>query len=168
MLEPEQPPQEESKTRRKKNMQALQKIGEVLVKLPAVELAGIPLETALAAAITEARTLKNHEGKRRQLQYIGRLMRDTDLEPIQAALNRIQQKALQNKSKLHATEQWRDQFIAKGDELLQDFLQKFPMTEVQKLRQLIRNAQKDLQEHKNRGHETALFRYLRELIEGER
>ena len=165
MQGPEDLPQPESKTQRKKQMLALQKIGDILVKLPAPQLAKIPLESPLKEAINEARLLTSHEGKRRQMQYIGKLMRNVDIQPIQEALDKVQMKDNQSKTQFHQIERWRDKFIAEGDGILQDFINKYPDTDSQRLRQLIRNAQKEAKTEKNTGADTALFRYLKEIID---
>lgn len=153
-------PQRDSKSKRKRDMIALQKMGEQLVNLPAAQLDKIPLDPVLADAIADARNINSREGKRRQLQYIGRLMRNADLEPIQSALDKLALKSGQSKAKLHQTERWRDQLIAEDDSALQAFLDQYPDVDRQKLRQLVRNAKKAL-----RGADTELFRYLRQIID---
>lgn len=155
------PPDERpSKSHRKREMLALQKLGEILVELPISQLQKIPLNGQLADAIHTARSLTSHEAKRRQMQYIGRLMRDTDPKPIEEALAKVKVKDQQIKAQFHQVERWRDILIAEGDDQLQAFLGKFPETDRQQLRQLIRNAQQ-----KKKGADTELFRYLRHLIE---
>jgi ribosome-associated protein len=72
-----------SKSERKREVLALQKLGEALAQLAETQLAQIPLEPILADAIAAARTIKSHEAKRRQLQYIGRLMCEVNIQPIQ-------------------------------------------------------------------------------------
>lgn len=164
MQESDDLPERESKTQRKKQMLALQKIGEALVNLPGPELAKIPLDTRLGDAIDVARALTSHEAKRRQLQYIGKLMREAELEPIQEALDKVQMKGQLSKAKFHQVERWRDKLIAEGDEVLHDFLQKYPSVDNQQLRQLVRNAKKIEQGVKTAGSETALFRFLHRTI----
>jgi len=149
-----------SKSQRKRDMTALQKIGELLVDLPGTELEKVPLEPELADAIEHARGLTEHEAKRRQLQYIGRLMRKYDAQPIQEALKKIQLKSQTGKAQFHQIERWRDKLIAEGDVQLQVFLQQHPEADHQRLRQLVRNAQQD-----KSGATRELFRYLREIIE---
>jgi ribosome-associated protein len=165
MHEPDKLPDEDSKTQRKKQMLALQDIGKILVELPAPQLAKIPLEHPLSGAIAEARRLKSHEAKRRQLQYIGKLMRNVDVEPITQALNKVQLKGQLNKAKFHQVERWRDKLIAEGDTIVQEFVKQFPKTNSQHLRQLIRKSQQDAKTEKNTGADTALFRYLHSVIE---
>lgn len=148
-----------SKSQRKRDMIALQKLGETLVSLSNTELDKIPLSEALSEAISEARRLKSHEAKRRQMQYIGRLMRDIDSKPIEDALANIQLKAQLGKAHFHQIERWRDKLKASGDEQLQEFLNQFPTVDHQHLRQLIRNAKQE-----KSGADTELFRYLRQIL----
>lgn len=147
-----------SKSQRKRDMTALQKIGETLVRLPAAQLAKIPLESVLYEAILLARQLKSHEAIRRQMQYIGKLMRFVDPIPIQAALDKIESKSKQGKAQFHLIERWRDRLIAEDDATLQQFLDEFPGSDRQRLRQLIRHAKKNISAH------SELFRYLRDVI----
>lgn len=148
-----------SKSQRKRDMIALQKIGEILVELPAPKLAKIPMSERLSDAVAEARALKSHEAKRRQMQYIGRIMRDEDPQPIEEALAKIQSKHQHDKAQFHQIERWRDKLKAEGDVQLEDFLNQFPNGDAQHLRQLTRNAQL-----KKVGADTELFRYLRQII----
>jgi ribosome-associated protein len=156
-------PEKDSKSKRKRDMIELQKIGEILVKLAPAELAKIPLDERLADAVNAARTITNHEGKRRQLQYIGKLMRNVDPEPIREAVEKIQFKHQHNKAQFHQLEHLRDKLIAEGDAALEDFVKRYPTADLQRVRQLIRNAQKDQVSQKNSGAHTELFRYLREI-----
>lgn len=155
------PPSERpSKSQRKRDMTALQDLGKILVELSAPELAQIPLPELLADAVQAARSIKDHEGKRRQMQYIGRIMRDVDPLPIQAAIDKIQHKNSQLKAHFHLVERWRDRLIAEGDPQLEEFHKQFSNADRQHLRQLTRNAQQ-----KKSGADTELFRYLRQIIE---
>jgi ribosome-associated protein len=163
MQEPDDIFDRDSKSKRKKQMLALQDIGEILVELSAAQLAKIPLESSLAEAIATARALKSHEAKRRQMQYIGKLMRNVDIQPIAEALDKIQLKDQRSKAAFHQIERWRDRLIAEGDALLQEFLQQYPQADSQHLRQLIRKSQKETAQAT--GADTALFRYLRDIIE---
>jgi ribosome-associated protein len=153
-------PEEPSKTQLKQAMTDLQKIGEILVDLPEAQLIQIPLEPRLADAIELARRLTTRESIRRQLQYIGKLMRTVDPEPIKSALAKIQLQNQQGKAIFHQIERWRDQLIAEGDAKVQEFLEQYPIADRQQLRQLIRNAQQN-----KRGAETELFRFLRQIVE---
>ncbi len=153
-------PEGPSKSERKRQMLALQKLGEKLVNLSPDVLAKIPLDNTLKTAILEARTITKHEAKRRQLQYIGRLMRDTDPAAIEAAIDALESKSKLSKAKFHQMERWRDILIAEEDDAVQRFLEQYPSTDRQQLRQLVRNAKKPM-----KGADTELFRYIRKIIE---
>jgi ribosome-associated protein len=156
--------QRPSKSERKREVLALQELGEALVELPQAQLAQIPLEPILADAIASARSIKSREAKRRQLQYIGRIMCEVDIQPIQDALNKIKHKDQKIKTQFHQVERWRDELVTTGDVKVQEFIEKFPQADRQLIRQLIRKAQQDKATSKNSGAETELFRYLREII----
>jgi ribosome-associated protein len=151
-------PQRESKSQRKRDMLALQDIGKTLVELPAAQLAKIPLEPPLAEAISEARLLTSHGAIRRQLQYIGKLMRNIDPTPIQAALADLDLKSQQSKAQFHQIERWRDRLIAEDDTTLQVFIDQHPDVDRQQLRQFVRNAKKSTKAH------AELFRFLRTIL----
>jgi ribosome-associated protein len=85
---------DKSRTRKKNEDRALQRLGEQLAALPRVQLAAMELPDELLTAIESARKIKSHGARRRQMQYIGVLMRHIDLQPIQTALDRIQSKNL--------------------------------------------------------------------------
>jgi len=156
-------PEEISRSQIKREMEALQKIGTRIVELSKEQLATIPMPDTLDVAITEARRLKSHEGKRRQLQYIGKLMRSVDIEPIEHALNLLDASSKEHATKLHQLERWRDRLIKEGDAVVGELLMKYPDADRQHIRQLIRNAKKDLTLNKPPSHSRKLFKYLREL-----
>lgn len=155
----------ESKSGRKRQMRALQDIGEALVALPDAQLSKIELPEKLHTAVIHARTLKTGEAKRRQMQYIGKIMRNVEVGPIEAALEKIQSKGQQNKAQFHLIERWRDRLIEEGDTALESFITKYTTADRQHIRQLIRKAQHEKKIEKNAGAERELFRYLRTLIE---
>ncbi len=158
-------PERPTKSALKRQMTALQKMGEILVALPDAQLKKIPLENPLRDAIYTARSLKSHEAKRRQLQYIGKLMRQIDSAPIEVALEKIQHKNQHSIAEFHQIERWRDRLIATGDSELEKLLELYPNIDRQHIRQLIRKAQQDVAKQKKTGGETELFRYLREIME---
>jgi ribosome-associated protein len=163
-----QKPDSDSKSQRKKDVLALQKIGESLVKLTTEQLATFDLPDNLLAAIQHMKSLTSNEAKRRQLQYIGKIMRQIDTDSIKETLKRIESIHKQNTGQMHLIETWRTKLLAHGDSELNLFLVNYPYGDRQELRQLIRNAQQDIKHEKNTGAEKALFRYLRALIENER
>jgi ribosome-associated protein len=157
-------PEEQSKSQRKRDMLALQKMGETLVKLSDSQLKKMDLPDQLLAAIQHAKSITANEGKRRQLQYIGKIMRNIDIEPIRLALERLQFAHDKNTETFHKIESWRAKLIEHGDDMLSTFLSDYPDVDRQQLRQLIRKAQQDKKSDKNTGAEKALFNYLRGVI----
>ena len=152
-----------SKSQRKRDMHLLQKLGEELVALPLSQLQNIPLPDDLASAINEARKITSFGAKKRQLQYIGRLMRNVDPEPIQQALLAIKNQAHKSINQFHQLEQWRDWLIDEGVSLIDAAVLAFPGIDRQRLRQLIRNAQNEAKTDAPGVHARSLFRYLQEI-----
>lgn len=154
-----------SKTRRKKEMHALQDLGKKLVELSGEQLEKVPLEADLRAAVVECRRLTKHEAIRRQLQYIGRLMRQSDAEAIAEAMERFEAGKQAHDAFFHRLERWRDRLINGDNGDLAAFVEEYAGADVQHLRQLVRNAQKELQQQKPPASARKLFRYIRELAE---
>lgn len=159
-----------SKSQIKREMTALQDLGTALVKLSDKELARIPMPERLADQVALARGIKSHSGLRRQLQFIGKLMRQIEVEPIQAAYDEVINGQQHNKRQFQQLENVRQQLIDEGDQALSIVLEKHPQADRQHLRQLIRLAQKEQQtktspkpQHKGAGKK--LFSYLRELYD---
>mgnify|MGYP005835336323 CR=1 FL=1 len=150
-----------SKTQRKKAMHALQSLGETLVDLSADQLDRLDLPEALHDAVVEASRIRSREGRRRQLQYIGRLMRGVETEEIAERLALLQGESDAAKAEFHTLERWRARLIA-DDDALTDWLAANPGCDVQMLRQLIRNARRETAEGKPPRASRALFRWLRE------
>lgn len=153
-----------SKTRRKQAMHALQDLGQALVKLTPQQLAQLRLPEVLADAVGEARRLKKHEAIRRQMQYIGRLMRQVDAAPIQAQMAAWRNESASETARHHRIEHWRDRLLA-DDAALTGFAAEYPAIDTQSLRTLIRNARKEAELNKPPKNARALFRALREIIQ---
>ena len=100
-----------SKSERKRRQQALQELGERLIKLNDEELMSVPLDDALRTAVTDARFMKSHGALRRQKQLIGKLMRRVDPEPVRAALARLSADDLRGKQLFARAERWRDRLV---------------------------------------------------------
>jgi ribosome-associated protein len=138
---------EPSKTDLKRESAELQKLGEALLTLRADLMQRLELPEKLAEAVAEAKRITNFEGKRRQMQYLGKLMRGLDeanLQAIRDALQEQQQGSAGEALALHLAEQWRDRLIASED-AFGEWLQAHPDTDTQQLRALIRQARKDAQ-----------------------
>lgn len=101
-----------SKTRLKHEMEALQELGETLVALDTARLKSLDLPERLVDAVVLARSITKHEARRRQMQYLGRLMRDVDPAPIRAALERWETVPREEKARFAALEGWRDRILA--------------------------------------------------------
>lgn len=157
-------PDKDSKSQRKKDMLALQKIGEALLKLNEVQLAKIEMPDELRTAILFAKSLQSHEAKRRQLQYIGKIMREIDPATITHALDKMARVHEMSTAQFHQIEEWRANLIAKGDDAIMSFLNSYPQCDRQQLRQLVRKAQHDIKHEKNTGAEKALFKYIRAIV----
>lgn len=154
-----------SKSQIKREVLELKALGVELVKLSLQQLRKVPLDDQLRQAVELAKTITSNGAKRRQMQYIGKLMRDRDPQPIQQALNILNNQDQQANARLHRLEKYRDELINKGDDAIAYILTIFPTADRQILRQFIRKAQKE--PATNRSTETArnLFRYLRDLSE---
>lgn len=154
-----------SKSRRKRDMQALQALGERLVELPQAQLDRIALPDDLAEAIRLARMISARGGRKRQLQYIGRLMREVDPEPIRAALARIDGGAQEKKARLHHAERWRDRLVKEGDTALEELFDRYPSADRQHLRRLQRIAVQEAAGDGPPKYQRELFRALRTLFD---
>lgn len=136
-----------SKTQLKAEADEKQALGEALLTLRADLMAKLDLPEKLLDAIAEAKKITNFEGRRRQMQFIGKLMRPLDTEPIRAAIDEQANGSAQLTLALHLAEQWRDKLIA-SDDALSDWLTEHPDTDSQQLRALIRQARKDAKPEK--------------------
>ena len=144
-LRAEQTGGEQSKTELKKESTELQKIGEALLTLRGDLYERLELPEGLDTALGALKRITNFEGRRRQLQYVGKLMRNLDpaiLQSVRDALEEQRSGSAQQTLALHAAEKWRDDLIA-SDDALQSWLQAHPDTDVQQLRALVRQARKD-------------------------
>ncbi len=160
----EDQPQGPSKTQRKREAEALQALGEALVDLPQDKLGEVPMSPELAEAVNLARRIKQRGGRRRQLQLIGKLMRREDAEPIREAVERIKGRNAEAAAQLHRAERWRERLLGEGDAGLAVFLDEHPGADAQRLRQLIRAAQREQATGKPPKSYRELFRVLRDTI----
>ena len=137
---------EASKTDLKRESAELQKIGEDLLTLRAGLFDRLPLGEKFVDAVVEARRITNFEGRRRQMQFIGKLMRGLDpatLDLVRAALDEQHRGPAEETATLHEAERWRDRLIAE-DDALGGWIEAHPATDSQQLRALVRQARKDL------------------------
>ncbi|WP_308597438.1 ribosome biogenesis factor YjgA [uncultured Haemophilus sp.] len=152
-----------SKSEIKRDAEDLKQLGEKLVNLTKANLTKVPLDDSLKDAIELAQRLQK-EARRRQLQYIGKLLRSIDAEPIREALEKIENKHNQQQAMLHKLEILRDELVAKGDVALTDLLNEHPSADRQQLRNVIRAAQKEKEQNKPSKAYREIYQILKTLI----
>ena len=165
-MHPDPQDQEEplSKSERKRAMHELQALGSELVELNAQELARIELPEELREAIAEAQRIRDFEGKRRQMQYIGKLMRSVDAAPIRAQLAQLRG-AAQEHTELHqSAERWRERLLADANELPQ-FAASYPGADTEKLAAVISSVKHDRAQGRTPKRYRELFRMVIAIIE---
>ena len=163
----EHTPEPPSKSQLKREAEAVQALGKQLVELPAARFASITAKLDLPEDLREAliscRGIHARGGRKRQLQYIGKLMRSIDTLPVRRALEEMAGKDYQDAAMLHRLEHWRERLITEGDAALAEFLEAYPTTERQNLRQLVTKARKEREAGRTPAAARALFRILRQL-----
>ena len=156
-----------SKSALKREMTARQALGEALCELSPKELAAIPIEDeALLRAIAEARRITSRSALRRHRQFIGKLMRAIDPQPIQEAMDALYQSRRGAAESFQELESLRDELLRDGDEALPRVLAACPGADRQQLRQFVRQARKDTAAGRDSGARRRLFRYLRDIRGG--
>ncbi len=153
-----------SKSEIKRDAEELKQLGAELVDLGKNALDKIPLDDDLRSAIELAQRIKK-EGRRRQLQLIGKLLRQRDVDPIRQALDKLKNRHNQQVALFHKLEQLRDRLIDEGDDAVAEVLKLWPNADRQQLRSLIRNAKKEKDGNKPPKSARQIFQYLRELSE---
>lgn len=156
-----------SKTRRKHDMEALQALGRELLNFSDDALQQLALPEGLLDAVLAARKITAHGAQRRQLQYIGKLMRGVDPEPIKAAIAAREHQQDTHNQAFHLLEDLREALIVEADSALAVVLEHFPQADRQHLRKLARQARKEHNEKQPPRASRRLFRYLRELQEAD-
>ncbi|MBC7726913.1 MAG: DUF615 domain-containing protein [Microbacteriaceae bacterium] len=156
-------PERPSKTLRKHKAHDLQSLGQDLVELPASRLVGLAMPEVLRDAIAEYKRTRSFEGKRRQLQYIGKQMRHADEAPLREAVSAYKLGSAKDTLKLHQTECWRDELVA-DDAAATRWAAEFAGSDLQRLRSLIRAARKDAaaapEQRNGRGYRE-LFQFIK-------
>ena len=151
-----------SKTQRKHAMEELQSLGEALVALPADRLKKIDIPDELRDAVSTAQRMTRHdEAKRRQMQYIGRLMRKVEIDPIQTALAEARGDSASETARLHRLERLRSELL-EDEKILQEIATLYPAIDLQHLRSLRRAALKEQQQNKPPRNFRAIFQLLKE------
>ncbi|MCX8573552.1 MULTISPECIES: ribosome biogenesis factor YjgA [unclassified Gilliamella] len=153
-----------SKSEIKRDAEILKKMGVELVNLSKNELTKIPLDEDLLYAIELAQKIKK-EGYRRQIQYIGKLLRSRNIDPITQALDKLKNRHNQQVALFHKLEKLRDELIETGD--AENIIELFPIADRQQLRTLARQAKKERESNKPPKTAKQIFQYLKELSNAE-
>ena len=152
-----------SKTQRKRAMHELQELGERLIGLNPEQLAAIALPENLHEAVEQAQRITRHEARRRQLQYIGRLMRAVDPEPIREKLKVWDGVSTEETARVHRIERWREKLL-ENDGAIGALVHAHPGIDTQRLRALARNAREERNAGRPLRAYRELFRALRDII----
>ncbi|HEY9237717.1 MAG TPA: ribosome biogenesis factor YjgA [Burkholderiaceae bacterium] len=153
-----------SKTRMKQVSHELQELGEAVVALPDSRIDALEIAEELLDAIRQYKKTRSFEGRRRQMQYIGKLMRKHEVEPIRQAVTDMQLGRAKDSLALHQAERWRAELLA-DDDAATRWISAHPQTDVQQLRSLVRAARKDaaLEADKRSGRAfRELFQFIKE------
>ncbi|WP_404374894.1 ribosome biogenesis factor YjgA [Vreelandella aquamarina] len=153
-----------SKSQLKREMHALQALGETLIAMKPAERARFPLSDDMLRAIEETSRIRSHEGRRRHMQYVGKLIRKEDLTAIQGVFDAIEQEKTQRDHAFHRLEKWRDRMVDEGDDAVDLFMADYPNADRQALRQLVRNARKEREQGKPPTSSRKLFKHLRDTL----
>lgn len=167
----EQLPARKSKGQQKREAEAAQVLGTTLVGLPANQFTTLidklELPEKLREALVACRAIKAREARRRQLQYIGKLMRAIDAAPIQQKLDEIQRGGQVARTQLHQLERWRERLLTEGETALNELLRLHPEADAKQVQHLIASARQESAHNQPPRAARVLFRYLRELLAGE-
>ena len=149
-----------SKTQKKREVEELQKLGASLIALSPTQLASLELPEQLLAAVREAQRITSHGARRRQVQYIGKLMRSLDPAPVRAALAQLDGRSAAARAEQRSLEQLRQRLIA-DDRALERFAGEHPGADTTLLGALVRDARRELAEGRPPRAQRELFRVLR-------
>jgi len=153
-----------SRTKKKQAAEELQRLGVALIALPPAQLDALALPAILLAAVREAQRITSHGALRRQVQFVGKVMRKIDPEPVRAAIAAVTGSSSAARARHQRLEQWRERLIG-DDGALTAFATERPGADLQAMRALIRNARKEIAEGKPPRAQRELFRVLREALE---
>ncbi len=155
-----------SKSQLKRDSHALQDLGKRLAALPDDHLARIPLDDELREAIELARRIQNKRSAlKRHYQFIGKLLRARDPDPIRAALAEIDQQSQQSIQRHHRAENWRDRILEQGADVIDALLLELPSADRQKLRQLWRNHAHANSDAKRTQNARLLYKEIKQALD---
>ncbi len=157
-----------SRTQKKKAAQALQRMGEKLVLLSDAQFDELALPAELMDAVALARQITSREARRRQIQYIGRLMREFDPREIEKALEEITSGQAENKRRFKLVERWREELVAGNDQRLVWLKERYPDIDAGELSRLVGNSRTALSGTNAKKARRALFRYLSRVADSDK
>lgn len=160
--------EEKSKSQIKRDLLGLQELGQRLTTLKADVLLRLPLTDGLRRALEEAPKHTANSARKRHMQFIGKLMRDQNLDEIHVLLDQLDASSRQYNERFHSLERWRDRLLAEGDTTLEQFISEYPEADRQHLRGLIRQAQHEEKTNKPPASARKIFKYIRQLDEVQR
>lgn len=156
---------EVSKTSLKKQSTDLQKLGRTLSQLSPRELDSLQLDPELRSAVDHARRISRGSALKRQIKFIGGLLRVMDAHPVRESLAALKMQSNREIRHHHRLENWRERLLEDGDSAIGDLVDEAPTVDRQRLRQLVRKARKEGAQDKDPHATRALYRYLREVLE---
>jgi len=160
----EAPPEKPSKSSRKREMQMLRDLGERLLSIPDEQLSRLPAD--LVEAVNACKKITKGNARKRQLQYIGKLLRNGDADEVQRLVDRYDAGSRAHVLQFHQLEQWREHLIAGEPAAMDEILAAYPQVDRQHLRQLVRNAITErTAERQPPVHYRKLFQYLKSLVD---
>jgi ribosome-associated protein len=164
MVRMDEPDEFISKTRRKKEMRQLQDVGAALVELSREQLARIDMPENLREAVTACQGITKHEARRRQIQYIGKIMRNVDAGPIAEQLAGLEAPSKKQTALFHVAEKWRDDLLADAEAMAR-FEREFPHAELHRIRQLLEAARAERAAKRAPKHVRELFHAVNAAVQ---
>lgn len=152
-----------NKSQQKREIAELHDLARKLARLDAVALEKMELPAELIKALLHVQTMK-HGAEKRQFKFIVKLLRQNDNESLLETISELEGKKEEQDRNFHRTERWRDRLIADGHEAITEFMDHYPQADAGQIRQLVRNANKEMLANKPPKSSRALFRLLREVI----
>jgi ribosome-associated protein len=156
-----------SKSQRRRDALEIKSLAHELINLGQSKLGQVPLDEMVRSAIMEARKMNSNGARKRQLQYVAKLLRRDDPEPILLALEKFDSEARELTGRQHRTEAWRDFLLGEGDPAIGELIRHRPDSDTQAIRQLVRNANREIARNKPPASARSLFRILREMDQAE-
>ncbi len=152
-----------SKSQRKREAHELLDLAKKMIAMPESRLNKLPMDQDLRDEVEFARNIRAHGARKRQLMTVGKMLRKRDNEELLDAVYNVDQKNRQMNARFHHVEAWRDRLLEGNDKDLFELLEQTPAANAQTLRQLIRNAKKELKLNKPPSAARKLFKLIREM-----